>query len=41
MNGETYVFHEQGEVHKLHRCGRDTKDKEWAEMIHQLEVYGG
>jgi hypothetical protein len=35
------MFHEGGEVHKLHRCGKDTKDKQWAELVHQMDVRGG
>ena len=35
------MFHEGGEVHKLHRCGKDTKDKQWAELVHHMEVRGG
>jgi hypothetical protein len=30
LKGETYVFLEKGQVYRLNRCGKDTKDKWWA-----------
>ena len=29
LKGVTYVFLEKGQVYRLNRCGRDTKDKWW------------
>ncbi len=32
---------ERGNVYRLNACGRDTKDKQWAQLVAEISYQGG